>query len=437
MQAVILAGGKGTRLGRFSQTTPKPLIKIGGKPIIEHQILLLRQYGIKNIWILSGYLGWQIKNYCGDGKRWQVKIRHSIENEPLGTAGALKNLKGEITKDFLVFSGDVICNFDLDRFIKFHRKQLNATATIIVHPNDHPYDSDLVETNEQNRVISFLSRKNKIQSKDLLFKNLTNAGIFIFSSQIFKYIRSGEKFDLEKDVFSKILSEGGRIYAYNTPEYIKDVGTAQRLKQVRGDWLFGKVKRLNLKYKRRAIFMDRDGVINDADDEIKNINDLKLFPFAAEAIRKINQSEYLAIIITNQGVIAKGFTTFEGLEQIHKKIETELGWQAAKIDAIYFCPHHPKKGFAGEVPHLKTKCNCRKPKIGLIKRIVRDFNIDLGKSFFIGDSTVDAKCAENAGIRFIGVKTGYGMKDNKYKLVNNFALTKNLLEGIRLIVKRK
>src|SRR3989344_1736986 len=129
MQAVILAGGKGTRLGRFSQTTPKPLIKIGGKPIIEHQILLLRQYGIKNIWILSGYLGWQIKNYCGDGKRWQVKIRHSIENEPLGTAGALKNLKGEITKDFLVFSGDVICNFDLDRFIKFHRKQLNATAT--------------------------------------------------------------------------------------------------------------------------------------------------------------------------------------------------------------------------------------------------------------------------------------------------------------------
>lgn len=431
MQAVILAGGKGTRLGKLSLKLPKSLIKIGGKPILEHQILLLKRYGIRDVWILSGYLGKQIKSFCGNGEKWKVKIHHLIEDKPLGTAGALKTLEGKIKDDFLVFSGDVAADFNIESFIKFHHKHRGSTATIIVHSNDHPFDSDLAEVNGENQVTSFLIRPHP---KKLLFHNLTIASVFIFSPKIFKYIKKSEKADLERDIFPRILKSNGKIYAYKTAEYIKDVGTIERLKLIRKDWVLGKIKRLNLKNKRAAIFIDRDGVINDADDEIKKTDDFELFPFATKAIKQINQSEYLAVVITNQGVIAKGFITHEELEAIHKKLETELGWQGAKIDGIYFCPHHPEKGFEGEVKELKINCSCRKPKIGLIKRAVKDFNVDLSKSFFIGDSTWDAKTAENAGIKFVGVKTGHGVADGKFKTRISYQIHRNLLHAVNSIL---
>lgn len=435
MQAVILAGGKGTRLGKFSKTTPKPLIRIGGMPIIEHQILLLRQYSIKNIWLLSGYRGEQIKDYLGDGKKWHVKIRHLIESKPMGTGGAIKNLEGKIKGDFLVFSGDVICDFDLDRFVKFHKKHLSATATIIVHPNDHPYDSDLIETDNNNRVTSILLRKDKRHPKNFLFRNVTNSGIFIFSEKIFRHIKKNNRCDLEKDIFPQVLKFREEIFAYNTPEYIKDLGTPKRLQQIRKDYRLGKIQRRNLKNKQKAIFLDRDGTLNHHD----GINDVRasyfrLFPFTAKAIKKINQAGYLAIVVTNQPVIAKGMISQDENALIFKKLEKELGWQGAKIDAIYVCPHHPERGFKSELPFLKIKCTCRKPKTGLIRRAVKDLNIDLSSSFFIGDSTIDAKCAENARIKFIGVKTGYGLRDGRYQVNNYFEIAKNLLEAVSLII---
>lgn len=213
------------------------------------------------------------------------------------------------------------------------------------------------------------------------------------------------------------------------------MGTLERLKKVRADFKSGKVQRFNKKNKRPAIFLDRDGVLNPKEEEhITKLDDFRLYPFAARAIRKINDSKYLAIVITNQPVIAKGMMTFDQLAMIHKKLETELGWQGAKIDAIYVCPHHPETGFAKEIKSLKIKCNCRKPHIGLIKRAAQDFNIDLSQSFLIGDSTVDARGAQNAGIKFVGVKTGNGLDDGQYKIYRNFKVTKNLLEAIKYII---
>src|SRR3990167_8400759 len=144
MDAVILAGGKGKRLGNLTNTLPKPLIKIGKKPLLEHQINLLKDYGFNKIWILSGYLGEKIKDCVGDGSKWSVKINNIIESKPLGTAGALKQLDGKINKDFMVFSGDVMLNMDLNKLVKFHKSKTGNEATIVVHPNDHPFDSDLV-----------------------------------------------------------------------------------------------------------------------------------------------------------------------------------------------------------------------------------------------------------------------------------------------------
>lgn len=193
----------------------------------------------------------------------------------------------------------------------------------------------------------------------------------------------------------------------------------------------------NLNKKRKAIFLDRDGVINKEVGQLSKIEDFVLYDFVAKAIKKINDSDYLTIVITNQPMIAKGFMTENDLSQIHKKMETELGLQSAKINAIYYCSHHPEKGFDGEVVELKISCNCRKPKIGLIKKAVKDFNIDLKKSFLIGDSSTDAKTAENAEIKFIGVKTGHSMKDGKHKLRKKFPLYENLLEAVVGLILKK
>lgn len=430
MKAVILAGGKGKRLMPLTEKIPKALIKIGDKPVLEHQILLLKRYGVRDIWLLLGYLGNQIREYFQDGKKWSLSIQHRQEKRPLGTAGAIKTLENLIKEDFLVLSGDVILDFDVQRFIDWHQQKKEKIGSIIVHPNDHPFDSDLVEVDNKGKIISLLKRPH---SPERLFRNLAIASVYIFSPKIFKYISSQKKSDIEKDILPLILKSGRKLYAYNTPEYFKDMGTPKRLKRVRQDYLSGKIKRLNLENKRKAVFLDRDGVINKEVDQLSKIEDLKIYNFAVPAIKKINDSEYLTIIITNQPMLAKGFMTEKNLREIHKKLETELGKKGAKIDAIYYCPHHPEKGFVGEVPELKIKCNCRKPNVGLIKKAVSDFNLDLKHSFFVGDSSVDAKTAENAQIKFIGVKTGYACQDNRYQIKQNFQLYKNLLEAVKAI----
>ncbi len=428
MKAVILAGGKGTRLAKLTKNAPKPLIKVGGKPVIEHQILLLREYGIKEIWILLGYFGEKIREYFQDGKKWKVKIHYYQEEKPLGTAGALKVLENEIKEDFLVFSGDVMMDFDLKRFINYHR-QKKGIASIVVHSNDHPFDSDLVEVDKEGQIISLLKRPH---SPELTFRNLSIASAYIFSPKIFKYIPIKIKSDIEKDIFPLILKSKAKIYAYNSPEYFKDIGTPERLFKVRKDYTLGKIKRLNLKQKRKAIFLDRDGVINEEVDQLCKVEDLKIYDSTAKAIKKINEIGDLAIIISNQPMIAKGFMTENDLNGIHKKIETELGKKGAKIDAIYYCPHHPDIGFPGEIPELKIKCNCRKPEIGLFLKAKKDFNIDLKNSYSIGDKTSDILAGKRAGCKTILVKTGYGGKDKLFNAKPDF-VAKNLSEVIKII----
>lgn len=427
MKAVILAGGKGTRLASTIKDVPKALVGIGEKPVIEYQVSLLEKNGIKEVWMLLGYLGKQIRDYFGKRKGSAI-IRFSQEESPLGTAGAIKLLEGKIKDDFLVLSGDVMLDFDVKRFVKWHR-QKKGLVSIVVHPNDHPFDSDLVETNKDGQVINLLK---KPHPEGEVFRNLSVASVYIFSPEIFKYIPVNEKLDIEKDIMPKLLEAKEKIYAYSTPEYIKDMGTPERLEQVVKDYLSGKIKKFNLRNKRKAVFLDRDGVLNEQIDRIIKKEDMKVYSFSAEAVRMINNSDFLAIVATNQPLIAKGFLTEKGLEEIHKKLETELGMRGAKIDAIYYCPHHPEKGFEGEVPELKIKCKCRKPGTSLILKAKKDLNIDLKKSFFIGDRTTDILAGKRAGCKTILVETGLAGKDGKVSVKPDFS-AKNLLEAVKII----
>lgn len=428
MKAVIAAGGMGTRLSSVAKDIPKALVKVGDKPVIEHQIILLKKHGVEEIHLLLGYLGNKIKEYLGDGSKWGVTLHYHQEEVPLGRTGALASIAHELKEDFLFLSGDIMMNFDVKKFINWHQQKKDSIASLVVQPTDHPFDSDLVQINEEGKVISLMI---KPHAPEAFFKNLAIASIFIFSPAVLDYIPKDKKSDFEKDVLPGLLQSGRPVYAYNTPEYLRDMGTPDRLGLAEIDYASKKIERLHANNKRKAIFIDRDGVINEWVDYLSSKEDFKVYPFAHEAIKKINNSEYLTIIITNQPALGMGLMTHENLGHIHNILETELGRSGIKLDGLYYCPHHPEKGAA---PEFKIVCDCRKPSIGMIKRAVKDFNIDLSRSFFIGDSTTDAKTAENAGVAFVGVETGLGMKDGKYPLSKKYPVFENMLEAVNHIL---
>lgn len=404
-KAVILAGGKGTRLQGVRSDIPKPMMPLNGKPILEYLIQLCANHGITDIWLTVNHLKDSIITHFGDGDEYGVNLHYYEEQIPLGTVGGVKALENYLDEDFLVLYGDVLVNMDLNRHYEYHKKK-GATATLVVHPNDHPYDSDLLETNAEGCVTTFHP---KPHPKNVFYRNVVNAATYIFSPRIFQFLEKDVKADFGKDIFPKIINQTP-VYAYNTSEYLKDMGTPGRLQKVEADLKSGKVAARNLANKQKCIFLDRDGVINYDTDLIKHPDEFTLYPFAAEAIKKINKSGYLAVVITNQSVIARGLTDLDGLNEIHKKMEWQLGEAGAFLDAIYFCPHHPHGGFEGEIPEFKIDCVCRKPKPGMLLQAAERFNIDLAKSWMIGDSERDALAGRAAGVKTIGVKTGHGLK---------------------------
>ena len=408
-----MAGGKGTRIASVRSDVPKPMIQICGKPILEHQIDNLKACGLTDIILVIGYLGDKIKEYFGDGSRFGVNIEYFVEDHPLGTAGALFKMS-QLTEDFLLLCGDVIIDVDFNRFIAFH-KEKKAWASLVAHPNGHPYDSSLLVTEidapktiggmpeDTHRVVRWMAK----EDERTYYKNRVNAGIELISPELLKetmkhfvprHPETPDKIDLDRDVLKPNIPSG-RIYAYDTPEYIKDMGTPDRFYETEKDIESGKVHARNLKNRQKAIFLDRDGTINKMVGFVTKPEQFKLIEGVAEAIKAINKSGYLAIVVTNQPVIARGDCSFEELQTIHDKMETELGKVGAFVDAIYVCPHHTDKGFEGERPEYKCLCDCRKPKPGLLLQAANDFNIDLSQSYMIGDSHRDMEAGENAGVK--------------------------------------
>jgi D,D-heptose 1,7-bisphosphate phosphatase len=409
LKAVILAGGKGTRMGSLSVETPKPMLEIGGEPLLVHQIRLLKQYGITEIIILVNYLKEHIAGLIGNGSQYGVSVSYFEEPIPLGTVGGLKEIEDRLADDFIVLYGDVMIHMKLDRLLDLHRKK-GSECTLVVHPNDHPFDSDLVETDSNGRVTRFYPKPHDPQQ---YYPNLVNAGVYVFSPRIFQFLVKGKKADFGREVFPHIYDKI-KMFGCNTAEYIKDIGTPERLQEVENDFRSGKIARSNYEHKQKAIFLDRDGVLNEEISFICKPEQMRLYSHTSAAIRKINQSDFKAIVVTNQSVIARNLCTLEELKNIHNKMETDLGKERAKLDAIYFCPHHPDRGYPEERPEYKIDCMCRKPKPGMFYEAANDFNLDLSASYMIGDSERDIEAGINAGCMTIGLMTGYGTRNTSH-----------------------
>jgi D,D-heptose 1,7-bisphosphate phosphatase len=432
MIAFILAGGKGTRLKEIIPgDMPKPMVNIAGKPILQYQMEYLAKNNVDEVIISVGYGAEAIRKYFGDGKKFGLSITYSEEPQPLGTAGAFKHAEPlfDDVKDILVLYGDVIFDIDFKRLINFHNS-FSGLGTLLVHPNDHPYDSDLLEVDNINKILKFIP---KPHPAGLMYQNLVNAGIYILKPEISCFIERGQKLDFGGDVFPAVVGKGQDLYAYRSSEYVKDVGLPERYKEVEKDILSGKVYRRNLLNKQKAIFLDRDGVINEEVSYLHRPEQLELIEGSAEAVKKLNDSDYLGIVATNQSVVARGLCSEKDVAQIHKKLDALLGDKHAFLDGIYYCPHHPERGFEGENKQYKIECECRKPKTGMILHAENDFNIDKEKSFIIGDSTADIMTGINANLKTILVKTGNAGKDKKFDCSPDF-IFENLKEAVDFII---
>lgn len=405
-KAVILAGGKGVRMGQLGQTVPKVLLKIGGTTLLEHWLFSFADCKVTDVFLCVHHLKREIEKALS-GMRIAAPIVHIVEdNPPMGTAGALKKLEPMLQDDFFVAYGDIFCQMDLNGLAHFQR-QHRAEATLVVHPNDHPADSDLIEVNPNGYVTQIWPKHSRPQNK--YYANLVNAALYVLSPSVLECIPSDQPSDFASDLLPYLLKEGKRIAAYRTNEYLKDIGTPERLDEVRKDWECGRAGNNPSTKARPAIFLDRDGVINRDFGHLSRLEDFELLPTAGEAIRLLNRSGYLAVIISNQPVIARGELDEEGLAEMERKMEWLLGQQGAFVDAAYYCPHHPDRGFPGERTELKIKCDCRKPGIGLIKRAVSEWNIDLKSSWMIGDKASDVEAGHRAGTRTVllnGVSEG-------------------------------
>lgn len=434
MQAVIMAGGKGTRLAAITKDEiPKPMVPVNGKPLLLWQIEELKKNGITDIIMIIGHLGEKIEEYFQNGEKYGVHVSYIREHEPLGTAGAFYYLKDKIVSDyFLLVFGDVFFSIDIQRMEKFYIDH-QARAALFVHPNSHPADSDLVVLDENNKISKFDSKHNV---RNYWFDNCVNAGFYILNKEICDLVKKPCKQDLEKDILIPLVEKEDAVYGYRSPEYIKDIGTVDRIRQTEKDVENGFIEEKCLKNKQTCIFLDRDGTINQYRGLVWKDEDFELEENISDAIKRINQSGKLAIVITNQPSVARGLCQIEDIEIVHKKMSTLLGKEGAYLDDVYFCPHHPDKGYPEENPVYKIPCECRKPKTGLIQKAIEQYHIDLSSSWMVGDTTVDIQTGKNAGLHTALVLTGEAGNDKKYDVTPDL-VCKDLWEAVEMILKYK
>lgn len=409
MDAVIIAGGLGTRARAMTgDRMPQALLPVAGVPIIFHQMRVLRREGVTAVTVLAGHLGEQLRAPVTTAAHdLGLSARVIVESEPLGTAGCLTALP-PMRDDTMLVYGDMLFDIALDTAREFHVRH-GALLTIIAHPNDHPRTSDLIAVHDD--MVSAVMPRDQRATGD--YRNLVPTGLYLAAPGFFPHLPAGRPADIIHDVVPTLLQRGAKVTAYNTPEYIRDTGSMTRHAAVERDLASGRVEACNRRHLRPAIIFDCDGVLNEepGGDGVVRCDGVKLLRGAGLAVKAARDAGCLTVIITNRAQVARGLVSFAELDRIFGRLEALLADSGGVIDRLYFCPHHPDKGFPGEVPELKIACECRKPGTLLFRRAFADLPIDVRRSAVIGDSVRDIGAGRAAGLSAYGVRTGYGCRD--------------------------
>ena len=373
---VILVGGRGKRINKITKKVPKPLIKIGNKPFLEQIISKVIKYNFKKIYLLCSYKkDFFIKKYHNK-KIHNSKVFCIDEGQSKDTGGALYNLTNKIKKNFILMNGDTFFDISLNQLISFDLKNYLG----------------LIALTESKKLINN-KKLNQIglnQKKEIFFtkgkSSLASGGIYLFSPKIFKFIEN-KKTSLENDILKKLINKK-KIKGNFFKEKLIDIGSYKQLNFL---------KKKNNFIKNKAFFLDRDGVINIDNGYVLKLSQFKFLPGIKRAINLLNKNNFLVIIVTNQASIGKGLMSEIRLKNIHDKMKQDIyRYKSSSIDDIYYAPYYK---FSKQKKYRLNK-NDRKPNIGMFLKAIDKWNIDLSKSYFIGDKNTDEKASLKAGIRF-------------------------------------
>lgn len=404
IQCVMLLGGKGTRLGLPDR--PKPMVDINGVPLLRLSLQGLAAQGVRRFLFLVDHMSDVIKEAFGDGSLDGLNITYATDRSGLGTAGATRAAANLLEDEFLVVYGDLLFDVDINRFYAAAR-MVDGCGTLMLHPNDHPFDSEIVSLAERTGPTAPIAAiYRKPAPYGVLQRNLVNAGLYYLRKAALDDIdQNAERPDWARDVFPAAVAHGSRYHGYRTIEYIKDVGTPDRVARGKRDAAQDKVQRRSYRTPQPAVFLDRDGVVNREIGGVIGPDRLELLPGAGEAIARLNAAGVPAIIVTNQPGVAKGQMSRADLERVHIQLDYQLAQYGAYVDDLYCCIHHPDKGFPGEVLELKVACDCRKPSDGMLRRAAQDHFLCLESSMLIGDRDVDIEAGRRAGCLTVHVPT--------------------------------
>ncbi len=417
MQAVIICGGYGTRLKTVYKSTPKALIKINGQANLQYIISDLKNDGINKFLFLTNYQSRKIEKFL---EKIELKNYKVVRDKKLnGTGGAIIGALNNLNEDFIVIFSDLFMKINFKKFYKISRKN-NCNVNIFVHPNSHPFDSDTVEYDNNHKIKKIFFKKT---NKNKL--NIAISGLFYFKKKFFSKfnIKNKNNIDIVKDLIGK--SKKNKISAYRSIEYIKDFGTPKRLKKI------VKEQKSDDKNKVSAVFLDRDGVINMENGGVKSINEFKILPKVATAIKKLNDMNIPVFIISNQSVLEKRKISINNFKKIIIKLDDHLSKHDAYVDDYLYCPFFKKreKKF-NKFPFFSKS---RKPNPGMIMELAKKHEINLKKSFVVGDSDKDILAGSKCKCETILVKS-VKIKDYKYKVQPNY-IVNNLNEAVQIIIK--
>jgi D-glycero-D-manno-heptose 1,7-bisphosphate phosphatase len=371
MQAVVLVGGRGTRLGELTESTPKPLLPVGGRPFIDWLLHNLDRYALDSILLLAGYRSSDFERHIA-GLRLNARIDLLVEDQPLGTGGALVAARDRLDRDFLLLNGDTLFDFNyLDLASRVPAECLGAVALRNV-PDASRYGTVAVRG---GRIGEFVE-------KGRSGPGLVNGGVYYFRQALLD--GAAVPSSLEAGILPHLAPSALAGFIYDG--FFIDIG-------VPADYQAA-LKAVPAHFHRPAVFLDRDGTLNADRGYVHTPSEFEWLAGAIETIRELNDLGYLVLVVTNQAGIARGYYSEADVEALHRWMNCELKPYGAHIDGFYYCPHHPT---SGQPPYL-TACDCRKPAPGLVLRAAREWDVDLARSLAFGNSPNDEEAFRAAGI---------------------------------------
>lgn len=391
-QAVILVGGMGSRLGLIASTTPKPLLKVAGRPFIEHLLQEISRYGFRRVTLLAGNLGSQFASAYDGSSFFGMDLEVVIEPGPLGTAGALCHASriGGLDPSFILLNGDSWIDSDLTQFSitwdRVRKENSRVQALILLQERKDTGRYGLVGVNNGLVTSFFEKRSNASGAKSV--SGMINAGMYVLDRDILACLAPGQAVSLENYLLPKIVADG-RVAAFTaSPDaYFIDIGIPETFRESQFELL---------RHRRRpAIFFDRDGTLNHDTGYTYRIQDLVWINEAREAIKFCNDAGWFVFVVTNQSGVARGYYGENEVSAFHRGMQRDLYALGAHIDAYRFCPHHP----GGQVKQYSIPCRCRKPGPGMIEELASSWPIEMENSVLIGNSTADMAAAEAANVK--------------------------------------